>query len=354
MRRNFELIYGKVNLIALRTLAISIGAIKSGTKPILMENILAQMKILDKLQKIRDTKGKLSIIAIDIGIVNFAYCKLIWKRNEDIPVLAQWKKLELKGLSKMEFEPMIEKKVYNSEPDSMFLLSSVLLEHILRSESDVYLLERQRTRTMGSSAIPEYILRVNILEHLLYSGLRLNSSNDGNAYTVLSSSPKRMVDYWCNSLYESDLLRRKLGLKSKSRSIITKKFRIALVKSFIHNQLYPQNGLSIQKFKLNDSFYKQFENYMGSYDDLSFGQILNNNKETETSQPRVHKNDDFADSLLHGLAWIDWMQNYNCLKMLFRTQSENSDTKIYKLKKLLEKFKETRENNKDCPAVFKA
>ncbi|CCF57384.1 hypothetical protein KAFR_0C03930 [Kazachstania africana CBS 2517] len=256
--RILQSICNNLNSNALKLLSNLIGSPTGTTKLVKATNIISQLNLLSRLQ---NNGNRSTIISIDNGISNFAYAT--FHIGEKIK-LNQWNKLQLPSdntgsLSPEETHNIVEfisKKVINTN------------DHI-----DLITLERQRTRTVSSKFISNQIIKVNILEHVLFNHLT------SDYYQVQSSDPSRMTKFWCGDL---------------NNSINSKTARIKVAKKFILSNLVSHD------FQIDQSKKK-------IYDWLQLSEQNGNG-------PR--KDDDLADCFLHGLSWSTWFQTHLEIKKM--------------------------------------
>ncbi|SCU88683.1 LAME_0E00782g1_1 [Lachancea meyersii CBS 8951] len=284
----------------LKKLALSIGSQAGTTKTALRSNIVAQCELLKKLSDTKKSMGKLDITAIDMGLENFAYSRLSWHADQKIPELREWNKMRISSPNadsddiKTPFTPKMFTQV-----------GQTLTDTLTAKSPDLFVVERQRTRTLGSAAVPDPILKVNALEHVLFMSLNAKKFYVKNLhYLVESSDPRRMTDFWCQAIPIRKLLESAYGLDSPkahlkaTSSTLTKMLKIALVKSMLLRQAQ-------EKFTLSPLLSSQFTNYTPRkkydlFEALQLGDSAGTSKE-----------DDLADSLLHGLAWVEWLRNFD-------------------------------------------
>ncbi|CCH59906.1 hypothetical protein TBLA_0C00910 [Henningerozyma blattae CBS 6284] len=368
--RALELYCKKANAKTLRKLALSIGAKQGNCKTQCTKLILRQGGILERLRNIKERKGSVSIIAIDTGISNFSFTKfeLEHKRPtysdrglininynpqnaieydrtaEELPLLLEWKKFHIA----QAFGGIMDKH-FSPTPEIMSQLAYNITEYIKNEikGADLYILERQRLRTMSSKSVLEPVIKSNILEHIIYSNLKnkpfstqdlwkcnleIENHHDDESH-VISSDPQRMVSYWCDYTYLAPLKNVVNSVKSSvdmasiippknikvSNPKVSKTIRIELVKRILQTAMKAKslgkigndslseterrcNPLLVQ---LNDEWYNRIQ------------PVIKENKKyklydcIKIDRPAgVRKDDDLADSFLHGLAWMQWLKTY--------------------------------------------
>ncbi|AMD20913.1 HDR171Wp [Eremothecium sinecaudum] len=288
----------------LKKVAILVGADCSGTKPTIVAALEKQIKLLNPLLQTQKQQGHLSIAAMDMGIVNFAHCRLLWHKGAP-PKLIDWQKQPLNE----HINPNWTKaKKTSMEPYTMWKIAQSVTTQLRSEDTDLYLIERQRGRTAGRPNVPERILQVNILEHILFSNLMTISSNEKTPFYIRSSSPRKMVDYWCGILPE-EVQRKVLEVHNTigKRDGFSKKLRVCLVRSLLAKQ-FENNDSSSLKMQLSDTMYKLFEKHSENISTFDISHTLN---PKTYKYKKLQKNDDLADALLHGLSWVDWINNFS-------------------------------------------
>ena len=226
------------------------------------------------------------------------------------------------------------------------LLSTYKPTHIL--------IERQRFRTGGGSAVQEWTIRVGVFEAMLYAVLQTlksesrrrsmtqlgtKSKGDGTAdemdvanITVLGVDPRRVANYWAESVTGAKL-------KNKTRSKEGKKIKIGVIKSAL-SDLGPRlgGGGSSSAFTMGQSSMQIIleENAQVQEVARAYLEKLNRKKKgaavgskttakkqktkaakkteeldepegsAKTTDIDIGKLDDLADCFLQGLTWLGW------------------------------------------------
>jgi len=147
------------------------------------------------------------------------------------------------------------------------LLSAYKPTHIL--------IERQRFRSAGGSAVQEWTLRVGVMEGMLYAvlyALKQERGGDVSRMEVHGIEPKRVVKYWID---------REGGVKMSAREV--KKAKIEIVGGFLEGgRVFPEGGVR----------------------DLVAGYLKKLHGEGKGNG--LGKLDDLADCLLQGVTWLEW------------------------------------------------
>ncbi|CCE90871.1 cruciform cutting endonuclease TDEL_0B07420 [Torulaspora delbrueckii] len=341
----------KTNARNLKRLSLSIGAALGTNKSILRENILSQAAALEELRYRRQKNGTVSVLSIDAGISNFAFTRFSWPLNQELPSLIDWKKIQLRdkfmspGRKEMSLHPEDTSQV-------IYELTEYLTTEL--PLPDVFTIERQRARSMSSRTILEPILKVNILEQVLFSNLRckarLASGSEGN-YLVASSDPQRMTSYWCSLTP----IRKPLGQNfpkgseeaqmKMSSNRLSKSIKINLVKRILEGAL----GYEPRKLiSLTPSWEQRLRSFITGNHKFKLWDCA-----VLGPDAGVRKDDDLADSFLHGLAWMEWLRAYEEVFNIVMKEQGSYDQNVLadfndycKNKKLeLEKFQKGTSDN---------
>lgn len=300
----------------LKSLGLMLGSIQTGTKKQLKEGLNEQMVKLNTLLKLKDSKSGLKVMGIDLGIANFAFTTFHWDKGMERPMLKEMYKVQLAGdfvnLNEGEITPPLR-------PEVMATLGLNLANWLTRFSCNAYFIERQRSRSASSSTILENILKVMILEYVLYSNLQNRIVSESLPIHLFPSLPKRMVDFTCSGIPIEELIKaHSIQKREKSKSklnptsnVLSKKVRIALCRSLIYDQI---SGKERQffKFDLDPDFKEILDGYEGDKSSVNFYEISKGSAMDLDFRQR-NKNDDLCDSLLHGFVWLEWLANYNTL-----------------------------------------
>ncbi|KAF3011243.1 hypothetical protein E8E13_011651 [Curvularia kusanoi] len=221
---------------ALRALLTRIGSASSGTKSTLIARFQRDIQrsgLYDrqcgrKEEYASTQHRKLRVVSIDMGIKNLAFCdaevshSLDSKHGFDAHMhVLRWKKLDLMSHSDADsarfnvqdsgavagaadeegerFSPsVLSKTAYN-----------LVVKEVLSARPDIVLIEKQRWRSGGGSAVQQWTVRVNTLEAMLWAVLetvkqtRLSLHGQAPAaavreygYRVYAVDPKRVGQYW--------------------------------------------------------------------------------------------------------------------------------------------------------------
>ncbi|QLL34180.1 hypothetical protein HG536_0G00370 [Torulaspora globosa] len=341
----------KANARTLKRLALFIGAAQGTNKSTSRENILFQAAFLEELRKRKEQNNVVSVLAIDAGIANFAFARFSWASDQKLPLLLDWNKIQLKE----KFMPENRYTMTLNPRDTSDVIYN--LTEYLTTElpvPDAFTIERQRARSMSSKTILEPILKVNILEQVLFSNLenkiRFNQGLPKLNYMVASSDPQRMTSYWCSLTptrkalsqnFPEDSEESKLKMNSNR---LSKSIKINLVKRLLEGAV----GLTDEKLiTLTPDWSQRLKSH-----------ILGNRKfklwDCAGLGPKAgaRKDDDLADAFLHGLAWMEWLRAYEEVRNIVLKEKGKYDQNVLadfneyckKKKVALEKFQEGTSN----------
>ncbi|CAI4045010.1 hypothetical protein SKDZ_11G1960 [Saccharomyces kudriavzevii ZP591] len=299
----------------LKSFSFVIGAANGTTKEIKRTSIQKQCEFLEKLRQQKIRSGKISILSMDAGVTNFAFSKIQLSNNNPLPKMLDWQKLNLEE----KFLQNLKKLSLNPAETSQLVFD--LTEYLFESDPipDMFTIERQRARTMSSRHILEPILKVNILEQILFSNLENKmryANNTQNAselrYMVRSSDPHRMTSYWCIPKEETSTSSK----KSKSNKH-SKDSRIKLVKEIISSSILNDASKRFTKsVEFSDIWGNRIRSALTKKKSFKLCDIL----EIQDGSG-VKKDDDLADSFLHSLSWIEWIKNYESIAELLNSTS---------------------------------
>ena len=181
---------------ALQVLLTRIGSASSGTKSKLFERFVRDVQrpspLQDKLNRSDEQPQRmLRLVSIDMGIKNLAFCDAevslpaaktnAGDRLNSTMNILRWKKIDLMhGNYKESCRDATEDAEANTnvaEDDadqfSPAVLSQtayrVITEEVLSVNPDIVLIEKQRWRSGGGSAVQQWTLRVNSLEAMFWA-----------------------------------------------------------------------------------------------------------------------------------------------------------------------------------------
>lgn len=348
----------------LQHVARATGIQSSGTKAALLERIQSALPINDDLNSTSLEKAKSrkvwSILSIDMGIQNLAFAHLRvpnpHSRRDgnnppwlDLPELTAWRRLAVSEVSSLdlvsETDPAAasslftalshaqEQKSKDSYSPNVYAANAyTLINSLLSAYKPTHILiERQRFRSGGASAVQEWTLRVGVFEGMLYAilhALRQERGGDLAAVQVLGIEPKRVVGYWAE-IDGAEAAEQGESGKRRASAREVKKAKIDLVGRWLANSLHPKdNGEAHSKSGTASKATLETPGGPASVDaqnKISLGtgptvtQLANayvqkwqkpNSKKkrspTEAEETPIGKLDDLADCLLQGVTWYEW------------------------------------------------
>src|SRR5437764_8308376 len=136
-----------------------------------------------------------------MGIRNLAYCvfdiplpSASWPSAvPNVPSLIAWERIAVSP--KLSASPAHSTE--NFEPDVFASLAySLVRQRLLTYDPSLVLIERQRYRSMGSSAIQEWTVRVNMLEGMLYAVLETLHAEGWWSGSVRAVTPGKVGGFW--------------------------------------------------------------------------------------------------------------------------------------------------------------
>ncbi|KAL8785360.1 MAG: hypothetical protein Q9213_003425 [Squamulea squamosa] len=295
----------KCKLKQLEAIARATGINSSGTKPTLIAQIQDGMSHItlpsSKKQARLLEKHGYSIFSIDMGIRNLAYCQIVlppsWLQQNPnnipstmpvTPRLLHWSCIDVSKpaddiQASSNTAPITESPAKESFSPSIYAshAHTFLATHILPHSPTHILIERQRFRSMGGSAVQEWTLRVNMFEAMLYATLRTYSELGMWEGEVVPVLPSKVVKYWLDGREdEMEMDTEKKGGKRPSLSgKNSKMLRMGIVRDMVQNR----RGVAMDA---------EAEETAGLVTRRGSGKF-----------------DDLADCLLQGLAWVKWEEN---------------------------------------------
>jgi cruciform cutting endonuclease 1 len=266
-----------------------IGAKQTGNKVQLAERLFEELRLpVSASQHVakQGLPGR-TILSIDMGIKNLAYCVVNDKFQENGLDASRKNRFHISAWERLNVleDSRAEGSVIEGDfsPASLVPVALRLIKDIfLPLKPTNILIERQRFRTGGASAVQEWTLRVNTLEAMLWAvlGTLRNSMASENVTKVQihAVSPSRVTAFW---------------LPGERR--VRKKEKVHLVTEWLHatnNQVLdinidPKTGISKEMFT-----------------------------GAKTTAKSLTKLDDLTDCLLQAVAWSLWESNRHKLHNL--------------------------------------
>lgn len=239
----------KLKLARIQKLGLDCGLGKTGTKKQLIAGI-CEAREERRLPK--------RILSIDMGVRNLAFCQLNLTSQQSM--VERWSVMEL---DEMRFEqPHFGRMAVD-------LMKGFELDVV-----DTILIERQRMRSNGLRNVPEWIVRVNILEAMIHALLQNHLDRGDYDYNVLSILPSRVMNYWIRPSTPA------VAANPNARYRLTKSAKVDLVFSWLNQATRP--------FAIESGVIQ--------------------------AAASSKKKDDLADALLQALAWAQWTNNLSLLQ----------------------------------------
>ncbi|EAS33047.3 uncharacterized protein CIMG_04071 [Coccidioides immitis RS] len=393
---------GSLKATQLQRIAFLTGVSSSGTKLALIERITKALSspahaLLNTTGRVQNDRrdvhdGRLSILSIDMGIRNLAYAHLLAypERNKEkdgrslslhSPILDAWNRLvisefpnhstskidmlaplallggkhrnseaECKHRGSSEVESEVEEVDTISTAEKESFAPDIYASHaytLITSLIDAFrpthvLIERQRFRTGGGSAVQEWTIRVGVFEGMLYAVLHTLKRESKNAdlnIMVQGVEPQRVARYWIET--DPEMEAKVKEKKKKPTSKEGKKAKVDLVGRWISSptddgsEKLAKVGIEAnsQANGMAEAFLRKWRKgrkgpeVVGASEDALIsstglkptksvkrkrkGDASNTNPTTATNgqdQVDIGKLDDLADCLLQGVAWLEWQR----------------------------------------------
>lgn len=305
-----------LTLVKLQRLAVMIGTPSSGTKPV---RIAAIRGAIDKAAPLGKTSTGLSLLSIDMGIRNLAFTHIkapallssegfyqygqpkieAWQRlsvstPEAIPATCKTRKagsLVQENGCQSESAGSAKAKKESFEPIDFAAHAYRFIDHVLKAyKPDQIVIERQRFRTGGQASVQEWTIRVGVFEGMLYAVLRAIAEERKLHLQVEPMQPARVNGSW---LEGSESAKKAQEKKLSSRDV--KQAKIALVCKMLE-----EKGKQA-RFTVSQQLQPFTEDFTSAWKKEA--------RAKKSASSGIGKLDDLADSLLQGLAWINWQNN---------------------------------------------
>lgn len=303
----------------LKDLAIAYGAPCSGTKDVLSRGLVDVLDGAGDGRAPRLHAQPLSVVSIDMGIRNLAYCHLrcsssteeqLYKTRRNNISIDTWRRMDVSTGAAQGLEPekgasTATKKLLASkaedegttaplkesfDPIAYAERAYALVSRILEDHQPTHvLIERQRFRSGGGPAVQEWTLRVGMFEFMIYATLHTLRAQGKHSSSIVPVLPPMVNRYWISEIEKSGIM-----TESKPTSTAMKRYKINHVRSILETReaIGRQVELSGQAGELASAFLSK----------------LNGDRRTSRSNA-IPKLDDLSDCLLQGLAWVAWQEN---------------------------------------------
>ena len=283
-----------LKLAQLRYAAIQCGISSGGTKAVLTNRLDEELSELKEGNVRRYGKGQ-RVLSIDMGIRNLAYCVFdVPSRATTKVAIKSWRCISVS--SKATASTVTSATTKESfEPSGYATYAYRFLSEALGQYSPTaVLIERQRYRSMGSSAVQEWTVRVNMFEGMLYAVLRTlveEGKWTGQAYCV---SPLKVGSFWLGDLVGKGQV--EAGKQKKTAKARNKAAKVDIVGRWL------EGGDVVDVDDVGEA--KQTAHAF-----LSKWKGEGRRRASENGDEEIGKLDDLADCLLQGMAWIQWEKN---------------------------------------------
>ena len=276
-------------------------------------------------------KGKCSVLSIDMGIRNLAFAHFHLAQHPSatsqantIPQLTAWRRLAVsemgdKSLHGPVMTDTIEKTLKDDDvivptsrrqtqgtgedsfsPSGYASMAYNLITSLLDTYRPTHILiERQRFRSGGGSAVQEWTLRVGIFEGMLYAilhALRHERGGETARISVQGIEPKRVVRYWMDK--DEIPTENELGTGNSSARAV-KKAKIDLVGRWL--EASTGGGQGMISLKPDGEASEIASTYLRKL-------TTPNTRKKDLGIADVGKLDDLADCLLQGVTWMEWQK----------------------------------------------
>ena len=299
-----------LKLAELHRLAASLGSPSSGNKTVRINSI--QRSLQQATRRSGDAGNEdLSIISIDMGIRNLAYCHITssFQKNpracDPLKVrLEAWQRVSIgkAPLNGSTVSAKSKKKVVALEPSTIPTekesfepidyagYAYTFLRGIIDQHKPTHILiERQRFRSGGQAAVQEWTIRVGVFEGMLYAVLRTLAELKSHQCEVVPVLPVQVNQYWMLQPSETSV-----KPEGKFQAKAMKQHKIRLV-----GKLLDKGAVQSTKVSLSTTALQTKDAFLAK---------LNGVKSRE-KEHEFKKLDDLSDCLLQGLAWVNWQRN---------------------------------------------
>lgn len=307
--------FTSLKVAEIKPLLTAIGAKTSGTKAQLITQLERELRTPKFAIPHNDRPTR--ILSVDMGIKNLAFCVCdVRKGTADKGVhleVRQWRRIGVLDVQGKEVPKANDEN--RDDPFGPASLSSAALR-LVRDvfwpfKADTVLIERQRFRSGGGSAVLEWTLRVNMLESMIWAIARtLNGNKSQDKPELFPVNPKQVANFWIGGDVPEG------GRTTTSKSKIEKKQKIDLVHKWISGDGGDGGGDSLTldfvegAVETKRAFLAAAE---GKRVSAIAGKRARGAGSTEGPVVRISKLDDLADCLLQAAAWCKWEGNRSAL-----------------------------------------
>jgi cruciform cutting endonuclease 1 len=300
-----------LKLSELQELARTLGVSQTAPKPALIA------RLQDCVRNHSPPPADARILSIDLGIRNLAYALLTPPRSPDAPkpTIHAWNRVDLRSLSALSIDQESLPPQDFSPAALSYLALNLVQIHLLPLNPTHILIEKQRFRSAGGSAVLEWTVRVNSLESMLYAIFATLKALGHFEGTVTPVDPRRVGPFLLENeggVTEEAVGEGKRGKKGGRNNVgdelprvkgskENKKLKIALVGRWL------REGRGVEFEGKSEVMRKAFLKRW-----LPKEKKNKSAKEAELPaevEKGIGKLDDVADCLLQGVAWLRWEEN---------------------------------------------
>ena len=159
------------------------------------------------------------------------------------------------------------------------------------------LIERQRFRSGGNSAVLDWTIRVGVFEGMLHAAFRTICEERSLSIHILPVEPKRVARYWLGDKASPDGVARG-ARKKRASSKEVKTEKIDVVGRWLERDSDAQRPLGPIEETAQPTATAYLEKWHGKTKGVK----------ASDSILRLSKLDDLADSLLQGLTYVEWQK----------------------------------------------
>lgn len=304
-----------LTLNQLQRLAVLIGSPCSGTKAVRITGI---REAITQVAQDENQGAGLSLLSIDMGIRNLAFAHISAPAIQGAgglyqygkPKIEAWRRLSVSNPREMPTavqsgEPSVGEEHEKSgslsaqvakagnesfEPIDFATHAYKFIDHMLTEyKPNRILIERQRFRTGGQAAVQEWTIRVGVFEGMLYAVLRALAEERKLHLSVEPMPPGRVNRSWLQDSTSTELVQ---GKRLSGRDVKQAKIRLVC-------EMLEERGTK-SHFAVGKQLRPLTEDFIA---------VWKETKTRKSTSHRIGKLDDLADSLLQGLAWINWQNN---------------------------------------------
>lgn len=254
-----------LNANMLNSLAINLGLLTSVNKQLRIDAMTHSLDPFIKVANIRRNEP-LRVVSVDVGLKNFAYCKMSYDKN--VATLHNWDVSDL-NVRYGKLDPIYKRYVHkvpssqeyhlkevvdliiSDTVDSKLYLSRLavsVVDEILLSQDfvpHVITIESQRIQNKyNKSALPP-VLASYMLEHMIYAVLNARLNPNKEETVIFPIRPNKLVNFW---------LSRFVTKKAKMTPARSKEMRALLIYSWIEDEQFSPYDISSLRLRMPENF----------------------------------------------------------------------------------------------------